>query len=88
MTERKRRKLEQWIALQRRRVLLLATLRDLNEDLESIRPALGRDAPLDGFTPRLGGTGYMPGLSGLWLEQYIDEAVAEQIVDEDELAVA
>jgi hypothetical protein len=88
MAERKRRKFERWIALQRKRALLLVSLRDLNERLEGIRPALGADAPLDGFTPKLGGTDEMPGLSGLWLEQFIRECLLEQVLHEDDLIAA
>jgi hypothetical protein len=87
MTRRRRRHLNQWLRLQRRRVLTLASLRNLNERLEDLRPAL-RDPPLDGYTIKLGGTDMTPGLSGLWLEHYIDQALAERVISEDELDAA
>jgi hypothetical protein len=84
----RRTKFDAWIALQRKRALLLASLRTTNELLEGIRPGLGENAPLDGFTIRLGGTDQTPGMFGLWLDEFIREYVAKQIVREDELIAA
>jgi hypothetical protein len=75
------------MSLQRERALTLLSLRDLNERLEDIRPDL-RDPPLDGYTIRLGGTDEQPGISGLWLESYIKQALAERVIYEDELVTA
>ena len=84
MTNR-RRQSQRWMALQRERALTLISLRDINEEIEDIRPEL-EDPPLDNFTIKLGGTDEQPGISGLWLESFIKEAVAERIIDEDEVA--
>lgn len=81
----KHRKLNIWMSLQRERALTLLSLRDLNERLEDIRPDL-YDPPLDGYTIKLGGTDEQPGISGLWLENYIRRALAERIIQEDEVA--
>ena len=81
----RQRKLNTWMTLQRERALTLLSLRDLNERLEDIRPEL-RDPPLDGYTIN-GGTTEQPGISGLWLENYIKRALIERILDEDEVAV-
>jgi hypothetical protein len=75
------------MTLQRKRILTLVSLRALNERLEDIRPGL-RSPPLDGFTIKLGGTDETPGLSGLWLEHYINRALAERVISEDELEAA
>ena len=80
----KRRKLNMWMSLQRERALTLLSLRALNEQLEDIRPEL-RDPPLDGYTIKLGGTDEQPGISGLWLENYIRRALAERVLEEDEV---
>lgn len=80
----RRRKLDTWMTLQRERALTLLSLRDLNEQLEDIRPEL-RDPPLDGYTIKLGGTDEQPGISGLWLENYIKRALAERIIEQDEV---
>ena len=69
MTNR-RRQFQRWMALQRERALTLISLRDINEEIEDIRPEL-EDPPLDNFTIKLGGTDEQPGISGLWLESYI-----------------
>ena len=79
--------MQRWLKLQRERALMLVSLRALNERLERLRPSL-RKPPLDGFTVKLGGTGQTPGLSGQWLETYIDRAIAARIVSEDELEAA
>ena len=73
-----------WLELQRERALTLMSLRALNEKLERLRPSL-RNPPLDGYTIKLGGTGQTPGLSGQWLETYIDRAIAARLVSEDEI---
>jgi hypothetical protein len=55
---------------------------------EGLRPRLraeGAELPLDGFTAKLGGTDAEPGLSGLWIEAYIDQAMAERVIDPDQL---
>ena len=78
------RKLKTWMALQRERALILMSLRGVNEEIEDIRPEL-QDPPLDGFTIKLGGTDEQPGISGLWLENYIKRALAERIIDEGEV---
>jgi hypothetical protein len=84
---RRRRQFQRWMALQRKRALTLVSLRALNERLEDIRPAL-RNPPLDGYTIKLDGTDETPGLCGLWLEQYINRALAERVISEDELEAA
>ena len=81
------RQFGRWMALQRERALTLVSLRALNERLEDIRPAL-RNPPLDGYTIKLGGTDDTPGLSGLWLERYLNRALAERVISEDELEAA
>jgi hypothetical protein len=81
------RRMSRWLALQRERALTLLELRKLNERLEDIRPLL-RDPPLDGYSIKLGGTGETPGVSGLWLEHYLDRALDEHIISEDELQPA
>jgi hypothetical protein len=78
---------KRWLELQRERALTLVSLRALNEKLESLRPSL-HYPPLDGFTITLGGTGRVPGLSGQWLETFVDSAIAENIIGEDELQPA
>jgi hypothetical protein len=66
----------------------LVSLRDLNEQIEDLRLDL-RNPPLSEFTPYLGGTSEKPGMiSGQWVERYFDEALAEDIVTEEELAAA
>ena len=78
MTNARYRRLSQeWLGLQRARALTLASLRSLNEQLEDIRPEL-RDPPLAEFTR-------MP---QRWIDRYLDEALAEEVVTEDELVVA
>ena len=84
---RRRRQFHRWMTLQRERALMLVSLRYLNERLEDIRPAL-RNPPLDGYTIKLGGTHERPGLCGLWLEHYINRALAERVISEDELEAA
>jgi hypothetical protein len=79
--------MQRWLELQRERALTLVSLRALNERLEGLRPSL-RNPPLDGFTAKLGGTGQAPGLSGQWLESYIDRAIAARVLHEDELEAA
>jgi hypothetical protein len=86
-TRNRRRRTQKWLELQRERALTLMSLRALNESLEQMRPTL-HNPPLDGYTIKLGGTGRTPGLSGQWLETYIDRAIAERIVSEDELVAA
>jgi hypothetical protein len=63
------------------------SLRALNEKLEDIRPDL-RNPPLDGYTIKLGGTDRTPGLSGMWLEHYIERALAAHVIYEDDLEAA
>ncbi|HEX2446858.1 MAG TPA: hypothetical protein VHK26_01550 [Methyloceanibacter sp.] len=82
-----RQQLQRWMALQRERALMLMALRDINEQIEDMRPEL-QDPPLDNFTIKLGGTDEQPGISGLWLESYIKQALAERVIHEDELATA
>jgi hypothetical protein len=72
------------MAPQRERALTLVSLRDINEQIEDMRPDL-RDPPLDNFTIKLGGTDDTPGISGLWIESYIKQALAERIISEDDL---
>jgi hypothetical protein len=84
---RNHRRMNRWMALQRERALTLLALRKLNQSLENIRPAL-RNPPLDGYTIKLGGTDETPGISGLWLEHYLDCALSERIIDEEELQPA
>ena len=84
---RRRQQLQRWMALQRERALTLMSLRDINEQIEDMRPAL-QDPPLDNFTIKLGGTDEQPGISGLWLESFIKQALAERVVHEDELVTA
>jgi hypothetical protein len=78
---------QEWLGLQRARALTLASLRDINEQIEDIKPEL-RDPPLADFTRRLGGTQKDPGVYGRWIERYLDEVLAEEIVTEDELVAA
>ena len=52
-----------------------------------MRPEL-QDPPLDNFTIKLGGTDEQPGISGLWLESYIKQALAERVIREDEIVAA
>jgi hypothetical protein len=88
MTRKRYQRLaDEWIGLQRARALTLASLRDLNEQIEDIRPEL-RNPPLADFTCRLGGTVDDPGVYGRWIDRYLDEALAEEIVSEDELVAA
>jgi hypothetical protein len=88
MTNRRRKHLkEEWLGLQRERARTLLSLRDLNERLEELRPAL-RNPPLDGYTIKLGGTDRTPGLCGLWIEHFIERAVAERVLDLEELEAA
>jgi hypothetical protein len=82
-----RRQFQRWMTLQRERALTLVSLRALNERLEDIRPAL-RNPPLDGYTIKLGGTDETPGVCGLWLDHYINRALAERVISEDELEAA
>ena len=84
---RGRQQFQTWMALQRERALTLMSLRDINEQIEDIRPEL-QDPPLDNFTIKLGGTDKQPGISGLWLESYIKQALAERVIDEDEIVAA
>ena len=84
---RGRQQFQTWMALQRERALTLMSLRDINEQIEDIRPEL-QDPPLDNFTIKLGGTDKEPGISGLWLESYIKQALAERVIDEDEIVAA
>ena len=84
---RRRQQLQRWMALQRERSLTLMSLRNINEEIEDMRPEL-QDPPLDNFTIKLGGTDEQPGISGLWLESYIKQALAERVIHEDELATA
>ena len=79
--------LQGWMALQRERALTLMSLRDINEQIEDMRPEL-QDPPLDNFTIKLGGTDEQPGISGLWLESYIKLALAERVIREDEIVAA
>jgi hypothetical protein len=78
------RQLQRWVHLQRERALTLVSLRNLNEQIEDTRPGLPPNPPLDNFTIKLGGTSERPGVSGLWVESYIKQALAERIIDEDE----
>lgn len=81
---RRRQQLQRWMALQRERALTLMSLRDINGQIEDMRAEL-QDPPLDNFTIKLGGTDEQPGISGLWLESYIKQALAERIIDEGEV---
>ena len=84
---RRGQQLQGWMALQRERALTLMSLRDINEQIEDMRPEL-QDPPLDNFTIKLGGTEEQPGISGLWLESYIKQALAERVIREDEIVAA
>ena len=84
---RRREQLNRWMRLQRERALMLMQLREVNEAIEDMRPEL-QDPPLDNFTIKLGGTDEQPGISGLWLESYLKQALAERVIYEDELATA
>lgn len=75
---RHRRLVNEWLGLQRCRALTLASLRDLNEQLEDIRPDL-RDPPLAEPMPRI---------CERWIERSIDAAIDEGVVYEDEIATA
>ena len=74
---RYRRLVQEWLGLQRCRALTLASLGDLNEQLEDIRPEL-RDPPLG--EP-------MPKICARWIDRCIDEAIDEGFLHEDELVV-
>ena len=82
---RRREQLNRWMRLQRERALMLMQLREVNEAIEDMRPEL-QDPPLDNFTIKLGGTDEQPGISGLWLESYLKQALANASSYEDELA--
>ena len=82
---RSRQQLQAWMTLQRERALTLMSLRDINEQIEDIRPEL-QDPPLDNFTIKLGGTDEQLGISGLWLESFIKQALAERVIEEGEVA--
>jgi hypothetical protein len=69
---------QEWEGLQRARALTLASLRNINEQLEDIRHEL-RD-------PTLGEP--MPRVCMRWIERCIDEAIDEGIVYEDEIVPA
>ena len=84
---RRREQLNRWMRLQRERALMLIQLREVNETIEDMRPEL-QDPPLDNFTIKLGGTDEQPGISGLWLESYLKQALAEHVLYEDEVATA
>jgi hypothetical protein len=75
---RYRRLASEWLGLQRARALTLASLRDLNEPLEDIRPEL-RDPPL--AEP-------MPKICDRWIDRVIDQAIDEGIVEEDDVMAA
>ena len=79
------RQFQRWVSLQRERALTLVSLRDINEKIEGIRPGLPPNPPLDNFTIKLGGTSERPGVTGLWIESYLKQALAERIIDEDEV---
>jgi len=81
---RRRQQLQRWMALQRERALTLVSLRDINEQIEDMRPDL-QDPPLDNFTIKLGGTDDAPGDQRTWIESYIKQALAERIISEDEI---
>jgi hypothetical protein len=84
---RRGQQLQIWMALQRERALTLMSLRDINEQIEDMRPEL-QDPPLDNFTIKLAGTDEQPGISGLWLESYIKQVLAERVIREDEIVAA
>ena len=75
-----------WADLQRKRAGVLATLRDVNEQIELLRPRFKEPPPLDGYTDKLGGTAECPGFAGIWLEDYLRSAIAWQIISKDDLA--
>jgi hypothetical protein len=58
---------------------------ELNEQIEDIASEL-RDAPFAEFTRQLGGTTREPGALGRIIQRYLDELVAADLVDENELA--
>jgi hypothetical protein len=74
-----------WTDLQRERAHVLASLRDVNERIELLRPRFKEPPPLDGYTDKLGGTADCPGFAGLWLEDYLRSAVAWRIISKEEL---
>jgi hypothetical protein len=75
---RYRRLVQEWLGLQRCRALTLASLRDINEQIEDIRPEL-RDPPL--AEP-------MPKICDRWIGRIIDQAIDDGLVCEDELVAA
>jgi hypothetical protein len=82
-------KISRWVSLNRERAFTLLELRRLNRRVESEGRRLrarGARLPLDGYTSRLGGTEAEPGLSGLWLETYIDRAIEERVIDPEDIA--
>jgi hypothetical protein len=80
-----------WRRLHRARAMTLRDLRNLNERVESEARRLracGIDDELDRYTDRLGGTEASPGLSGLFLEAYIERALELGLIDPDEFEIA
>ena len=75
---RHRRLTQEWLGLQRCRALTLASLLDINEQLEDIGGEL-RHPPLGDL---------MPQSTSRWIERCIDEAVAAEIIDEREIVTA
>ena len=82
---RYRRLMQEWESLQRCRALTLASLRDINEQLEDIMPEL-RDPPLAEFTRQLGGTISEPGAFGRTIQRYLDEVVAADLTIRHDLS--
>ena len=83
---RKKAAVDTWVDLQRQRAHVLASLRNVNERIERLRPKFKEPPMLDRYTDKLGGTAECPGFTGLWLEDYLRSAIAWQIVSKDEVA--
>jgi hypothetical protein len=82
------KRMTRYVRLARARAMTLAELRSLNQRIERearVLRAKGAEPPLDGYTSRLGGTDAEPGLSGIWLEAYIERAIEANILNPDEL---
>lgn len=82
--------LDQTRALHRQRALLLVSLLDLNEKIEShrISTAVGgvcADGPLEGFTARLYGASTNPSPLNHWPRRYIAACLAAGVISKKEV---
>jgi hypothetical protein len=82
--------LEQTQALHRQRALLLVSLLDLNEKIETLRlkvavGGVSADGPLENFTARLFGAGIGPTVFNLWPRKYLAACLDAGIITKKEL---